>query len=426
MDEPVPLSGNDLRSFERAFTLWGLKKLWRGLADASGARLATLRSFLAMHRTSRAYSAKLKPVRLGDSVKLGLYLPHWPSKALDARFDRGLSSNGVHHHEQVMLSVTDACPYRCPHCFNDRKKKPPMPLGRLRELVREIQDVGGSWICIHGGEPLVDMERTMAVVETADSRSEVWVATTGFDLDAATAGQFKEAGLFGACVSLHDHRPEVHDSFVGYPGAFKIAVEAIEHLRQAGIFVTINTALDRERITRDEILNMMKLARDLGAGMVEILFIRPAGRAIVGCEGMLATEDHRDLLEQAMVTFNKHRKFADFPVLVAPVYFEVPELFGCIAGNERLFISAAGDLQPCAMVNLSIGNVADESFHTVTERMRSLLPCPRKDLVCTHLQPLIAEETGSTAAQELPLPPSESLRLLRDLPESGLPGAYKR
>ena len=167
MNEPVPLTGKALRSFERDLTLWALKMLWRGMIGAPRSAVAQFRAALALRKISATYMPALKPVRLGRSVKVGLYMPHWPGQALDTRVRRAINSNGVHHHEQVMLSVTDACPYKCPHCFNYRKAQPPMPIDRLRELVGEIQDVGGSWVCIHGGEPLVDIDRTMAVVEAA-------------------------------------------------------------------------------------------------------------------------------------------------------------------------------------------------------------------------------------------------------------------
>ncbi len=424
MNRPVPLTGRASRSLERDLTLWSLGVLWREIRQRPGSALSKLRALPGLRRMTVTYMEGLKPVRFGPSVKVGLYMPHWPSAALEARVRRALNANGTCHHEQVMLSVTDACPYKCPHCFNDRGPQPPMTVRQLRELVGEIQQIGGSWICIHGGEPLVDLPRTMAVVEAADERSEVWLATTGFDLDAATARRLKQAGLFGACVSLHHADPAKHDAFVDYRGAYDIAVRAIEHFRQADVFVTLNTTLTPERMKRREIFRIMELARELEAGMVEILFVRPAGRAILGCEQLLPEAQDLRLLEQLMYTFNKDSKYSDYPALVGPPYFETPQRFGCIAGSERIFISASGDLQPCSMVNLSLGNVAREGFAEVASRLHSLLPCPRRDLLCTQLQPIVAERVRSDSKLELPLDPALSQSLLRQLPASARPGAY--
>lgn len=426
MDKPVPLAGKALRSFDCKLALWAAKMLFQEIRSHPGSAAAKLRAFLAMRRSSRIYMSKLRPVGFGQGVKMGLYLPHWPSQAMEARVRRALDSNGVHHHEQVMLCTTDECPYKCPHCFNYRKGQRPMPIQRLRELVGEIQQVGGSWICIHGGEPLVDLDRTMAAIAAADGRSEVWLATTGFGLDAGTARELKKAGLFGACVSLHHYKPAEHDAFVGYPGAFEIAVEAIEHFKRANVFALLNTTLTQERINHGEISRTMELAKDLGAGMVEILFIRPAGRAVVGCDQLLPKGNEQALLEDAMQTFNQDARYQDYPVLLGPPYFEAPNRFGCVAGNERIFISTAGDLQPCAMVNLSVGNVAGESFSAVMDRLRSLLPRPRRELLCTHLQPVVAQRIESSEGLGLPLDPPLSLDMLRQLPRSASPGAYCR
>ena len=78
------------------------------------------------------------------------------------------------------------------------------------------------------------------------------------------------------------------------------------------------------------------------------------------------------------------------------------------------------------MVNLSIGNVAEEGFAPVAARMRRLLPCPRKDLLCTQLQPVIGEKLRSLMGShlELPLSPQLSAEILRDLPRPEPPAAY--
>ena len=125
-----------------------------------------------------------------------------------------------------------------------------------------------------------------------------------------------------------------------------------------------------------------------------------------------------------MRKFNRGRDFRHYPLLVSPVYFETAQRFGCVAGNERIFISAAGDLQPCAMVGLSLGNVARESFGAVAGRMHALLPRPRRNLLCTQLQPIIAERTNAAACAELPLPAPLSREILRSLPASPPPQAF--
>jgi MoaA/NifB/PqqE/SkfB family radical SAM enzyme len=426
MPKAVALTGETLRRFRRDMTRRAMELCWSEVRRDPASAAARLAALVALGKVSRVYMSGLKAMRFGPSVKAGPWMPHWPSEAFDVRVRRAIEPGAGPHHEQVVLCVTDDCPYRCPHCFNHREHRPALRMGRLREVVGEIQGCGGSWLCIEGGEPLLAMERTLAVLRAADGRSEVWLTTTGFGLEAATPRELRDAGLFGALVSLHSDDPAVHDAFVGYRGAFRIALDAIERFRQADVFVSLNTVLPKDRITPAEIGRIMALAEDLGVAMVEVLVVRPAGRAVVGCERLQAKQDEHRVLSHAMQIFNKDPSHAAAPGLVAPAYFEHPDRFGCVAGNERVFIGTSGDVQPCPMVNLSVGSVARESFTAVAGRMRRLLRYPRRDLLCTQLQPLIADALGSRPGVALPLEPRQSAEILGAVPGSAIPGAFCR
>ena len=125
-------------------------------------------------------------------------------------------------------------------------------------------------------------------------------------------------------------------------------------------------------------------------------------------------------------SFNTDPRFADCPGVNSPGYLETPDRFGCVAGSERLYISASGDVQPCPLVNLSLGNVLDESLASICRRMRSLLPRPRCDLLCSQLGPLVSEHIaeGGQGCAVLPVPLEKSTEILVGLPPSQTPNAW--
>jgi len=215
-----------------------------------------------------------------------------------------------------------------------------------------------------------------------------------------------------------------HDAFVGYHGAFKIAAEAIQTFRRADIFPVLSAAMPEERITWHGVHDMMQLGKDLGAGFVEIIPIRPAGRAIVACSH--SELRRHDVNRQMFKTFNMAPRFTDCPAVNSPAYLETRDRFGCVAGSERLYISASGDVQPCPLVNLSLGNVLDESLASICQRMRSLLPGARCNLLCKQLGPLVSEYVakGGQGCDVLPIPPAKSADILADLPASPTPKAW--
>lgn len=423
-----PVAGKEAKLLRRAMTRWGLKVLGSELVHRPDNMLATLRRFKRLRRAGKIIEDGSKIMQFGADgnntcVKMAVYVPHWPSTAVETRARRALRSDTMWH-EQVTLSITDRCPYKCRHCSNARGRSKPMPQSRLVEVVREIQDIGGSWLNIGGGEPGVVFERALAAVAAADNRSETWLNTTGFGLDDEKARRFKEVGLFGGRVSIHSHKAVEHDAFVGYHGAFKIAAEAIQTFRRADIFPVLSAAMPEERITWHGVHDMMQLGKDLGAGFVEIIPIRPAGRAIVACSH--SELRRHDVNRQMFKTFNMAPRFTDCPAVNSPAYLETPDRFGCVAGSERIYISASGDVQPCPLVNLSLGNVLDESLASICQRMRSLLSGPRCNLLCSQLGPLVSEYVaeGGQGCAVLPIPPAKSAEILADLPASPTPKAW--
>jgi len=423
-----PIVGRELKFWWRAMSREGLKILGSEIIRRPGEMLRILRRFKRQQRAGKIIADGSKIMQFGGDgsnacVKIAVYVPHWPSIALGLRTRRALHSDNVCP-EQVTLSVTDSCPYKCRHCSNIRGPSEPMPQSRLVEVVGEIQDIGGSWLNIGGGEPGVVFERALGVVAAAGSRSETWLNTTGFALNDDKARCFKEAGLFGARVSIHSHKAAEHDAFVQYRGAFRIAAEAIQAFRRADIFPVLSAAMPEERITWDGVHEMMQLGKDLGAGFVEIIPIRPAGRAIVACSH--SELRRQDVNQRMFETFNTDARFADWPAVNSPAYLETPDRFGCVAGSERLYISASGDVQPCPLVNLSLGNVLDESLASICRRMRALLPRPRCDLLCSQLGPLVSEHIaeGGQGCAVLPIPRQKSVEILAGLPPSQTPNAW--
>ena len=110
----------------------------------------------------------------------------------------------------------------------------------------------------------------------------------------------------------------------------------------------------------------------------------------------------------------------------SPAYFETPNRFGCVAGSERIYLSAGGDVQPCPLVNLSLGNVLRESLSAISRRMRSMISSPRQELLCVQLGPLVSQYVAASekTTAKLPVGPESSSEMLRQLPPSALPAGW--
>ncbi|MCR5414888.1 MAG: hypothetical protein K6F50_09235, partial [Kiritimatiellae bacterium] len=83
---------------------------------------------------------KLKRLSSGE-YKLDFYLPRYPSKAFFSALEDKVVCRPPRP-VSVVLSISKACAYKCPHCYQRKDDAHELPLDRLVENVRKMRDFG--------------------------------------------------------------------------------------------------------------------------------------------------------------------------------------------------------------------------------------------------------------------------------------------
>jgi protein-L-isoaspartate O-methyltransferase len=110
----------------------------------------------------------------------------------------------------------------------------------------------------------------------------------------------------------------------------------------------------------------------------------------------------------------------DLPILSAFSYLESAEAFGCGAGLTHLYIDGSGEVCPCNLVPLSFGNLTQEPFGQILDRMGHHFCRPRTGCVGRLL-------TRHLATASMPARPDTSEAICqRHLPrEHALPAFFR-
>ena len=329
--------------------------------------------------------------------KLDFYMPRYPSEA----FFLAMEDKVLHRPPRpvsVVLSVTKACAYHCPHCYQRRDPSEELPLETLVENVRKMREFGVVAWAVEGGEPLLRFERLRAVLREL-SGLEVWVNSTGFSAAPDKIAAMVELGVTGVMSSIHAVDPARHDAFTGVPGSQKTALAFLRACREAGMLTGFNTVLSDREIVEGGIDAIMEFAAHQEADYVQLIHPKPSG---LWLGKPLDSEWSAKAVETACAAqrhYNAAGRKHD-PVLTAQVYEESAEMLGCCCGGiDRFYIGAAGDVQPCEFVNLSFGNLREVSFETAYERMRRAFSVPCCEWICRTR----AAEIASAAGERLPL-----------------------
>jgi MoaA/NifB/PqqE/SkfB family radical SAM enzyme len=345
------------------------------------------------------------------------FLPPFPGRSYERLFENLLSGRHLSP-VSAFLAVTPACPCRCPHCSAARRSAEELRTAVWLDAIRQLHGLGVSIIGFTGGEPLRRADLAELVQAAATGGATPIVFTTGLGFSASEAVRLQHAGLWGLCVSLDHPEREVYDRERGMPGVWDSAVAALRTARQTGLYTMVSTLAKPDVVRQRTHERIYALARDLGVDEVRLVEPMPCGRLFAASEGDLLTPDLIRVLRAFHVETNRRGRL---PKVCAFNQVESPEIFGCGAGTQHLYIDAAGEVCPCDFTPLSFGNITATPLAELWQQMNLAMGNnPRQHCFIQQHFRVIREQ----AALGFPLPPARSRELCRAAGTEPLPGYF--
>jgi len=300
-----------------------------------------------------------------------------------------------------------------------------------KKLLDALADWGIQLLIFDGGEPLCRDDFFEIAKCASDKRMRIVVGSNGTLIDAVTAQRMKDVGVQCVQISIDGARPETHDTFRGEKGSFDKAMSAIEACRGAGLPIQFGMVIRKGSLP--EIPSMLELAVKSGTNAAEFFDLVQVPRARKQCaEEILAISERKSVMEWLA------EAQTDCPIVIrtpgCPMYPVIlkekniqPKHFpahalrripyydrGCAAGmpNGYVTILPNGDVIPCMLLQIKLGNVRQESIVKIWEdspilaklRSRFLLEgqcnrCRHRD-VCAGCRGRAYEETGNMLASD--------------------------
>ena len=307
----------------------------------------------------------------------------------------------------VVWNFTQACNFRCVHCYQDAQTRMPDELALDEQLafVDELIAMDVPMLAFAGGEPM--MGKTFwPVLEYAGSRGlYITLATNGSFLTPESAAHLAEAGCKYVEVSVDSVSAEKHDTFRGVKGSWDKAVAGLKHAIANGELRTgLATTMTQRNI--DELEELIEFAIDLGVETFYAFNFIPTVRAASIDNEDLTPEQRERMLKVLHYYLCEHRIaiVSSAPQLArACLSFPIPEGFdglistghygasegeraktlakyigGCGAGRCYLALQPNGDVTPCVFMPVKVGNIRetplqeiwdnDATFHLLRDR----------------------------------------------------------
>lgn len=280
----------------------------------------------------------------------------------------------------VQLGLTYRCNLKCQHCYAlYRRDLNEMSLAELTDLLHQLYDAGSCAIVYSHGENLIrkDFHEFAAIVREHDLYQTL-MANGFYIRTCEDAQKIVECGVNRVMVSLDSSIPEEHDKNRGQVGAYEIALQAVQLLKQAGLpTVGFSTTIDTHNY--DHIAEIVEIAKQVGIDAISFMqnrYNRPGIfqrqlwlHYVQVCrqlyELMVQNRGHLDIYthDPFMLTLLDDR-------LTDPL--ERAAYIGsniCNVASSMVSIDPVGNVTGCNFIEEVIGNVRQEPFSVIWNRL---------------------------------------------------------
>ena len=271
----------------------------------------------------------------------------------------------------VSWNTTNACNMYCDHCYREAgcKAEEELSTSEAKTMLEQIARAGFKIMIFSGGEPLLRPDILELVAYATKLGLRPVFGTNGTLITLDMAHKLKAAGAMGMGISLDSMDAKKHNEFRKFPNAWEGAVQGMKNCREAGLPFQIHTTV--MDWNSHELEAMTDFAVELGAVAHHFFFLVPTGRAkTIEAESLRAEQ-----YEAVLTRIRKKQQEVDIELkpTCAPQFMRIAAQMGvktrfrrgCLAGTAYCIISPRGKVQPCAYLNMELGDVRETPFDEI-------------------------------------------------------------
>ena len=255
--------------------------------------------------------------------------------------------------------LTFHCNLKCAHCYvvEDPTKKE-LTLPEITDILDQIHQEGGLWLCLTGGEPLLREDFLDIYTYAKKKGFLITLFTNGTLITPEIADHLQEYPPFMIDITLNGITAETYERITRVPGSFKKCLEGIDLILERNLPLTLKSV--GMNLNRDEILKIKEYVEGLGRAKYryDSLLIARSDGSREPCQLRLSPEEAIDIESTDETMQEEWKRY-----LLSEHELSNPDnLFRCGAGISSFDINPYGELQLCHILRKPNFNLHNGSF----------------------------------------------------------------
>ena len=264
--------------------------------------------------------------------------------------------------------ATSACNARCVHCSSDAARCLPRELttAEAKAMFDDLARAGVFDVAVSGGEPLTRPDLFEVMEHAAALGIRLGLGSNGSTVTPDVARRLKKLGLDRLQISI-DGLEETHDSARRWRGLFRKSMRAVKTGLEEGL--RVHVCFTAHRMNFRELGGVIDQCLAWGVRRFNLSRLVPTGRGDAALD--LTPGEWREVVAAYEAKRAEHAGLMEFTTHLAQLILTDPALdcrpgfVGCQAGLGQGCIGPEGDVTPCVMLPVVVGNLRGRSLAEV-------------------------------------------------------------
>lgn len=297
----------------------------------------------------------------------------------------------------VEFAVIAECNVNCKMCYATKivdKERQRMTVDEYADVWQQAKKLGAFSAHLSGGEPTLRKDLPSIIEALEPGKTIISMTSNSSIMSPGYLEKLRKKGLSCLHFSLNSMDPAINDDQRDHIGHFEMVMAKIKEAKSLDYEICLSIVVAHNHL--EEMRRLAAFAKEEDIGIVFSL-ATPSGNWSGARDELLTPEEWRQV--DGYMDANPHVR-SDWTI-------NLDMKKGCPAGYEKISLSPYGDVQGCAMLFVSHGNVREEPVADIWHRMHEWQPYRKRPKQCLIAldRPFIEEYLIPTNSYEvLPIP----------------------